>query len=524
MTAIVELTDLTIRYGDIIAVAGLSLSLQPGGCLGIVGESGSGKSQTGLALMGLLPKAANVSGAIRFGGLSVSGAQRRERIAMVYQDPQSSLTPHMRIAAQLAEGMAHPAADKIEAALRRAGLPDPTRVAKAYPHALSGGMRQRAMLAMALARQPDLIIADEPTTALDATVQMELLQEFVKIKQAGTAIMLISHDIGVVAGLADDVMVMKSGAVVEAGPAETVLTAPQHDYTRELIAASVIKAQSTCRHNPAKTPRIAVQGLSKTYRLGGDLFAQRRSITALHPIDVTLHDGETLAIVGESGSGKSTLAKLILGLEQPSVGRVTWDGADIAQLSAAQLRAARTKVQPIFQDPFASFDPQRSLGASIQDAIDMHHSHSSVTALLADVGLPPDFAAKYPHEASGGQNQRAAIARALACAPDILICDETLSALDKTTQTQVLALLAKLKREKNLSMLFISHDLDVVRAIADRVVILKDGRLVEEGSVDDIYERSSDPYTCKLLAAQTVPDVAAMRAKISAFETSAPAP
>jgi len=515
MSPVISIKNLRIGYGDMLAVDDLSLSLHSGQCLGIVGESGSGKSQTGLALMGLLPRSAAVSGEIRLSGTALEDAERRKRLAMVFQDPQSALTPHMRIAAQIAEGMTRPQRRAIEDALARAGLPDPARVAASYPHELSGGMRQRAMLAMALARNPQVIIADEPTTALDATVQMELLAEFAAIKAGGTAMILISHDIGVVAGLADEIMVMRHGKVVEHGPADTILKQPQAPYTKALIAASVLKDRPNDTAPVQAKERIKADALSKTYPLGGgSLFSKPPSMTALQPIDVRLYDGETLAIVGESGSGKSTLAKLLLGLETPSTGQVFWDGQDIAQLPAPAMRAARTKVQPIFQDPFASFDPQRRLGQSIQDAIDLHRTAQTVEKVLADVGLAPDFAGKFPHEASGGQNQRAAIARALACDPDILVCDEALSALDKTTQAQVLDLLNTLKRSRGLSMLFISHDLDVVRTIADRVIILKDGYLVEHGSVDEIFTRSDNPYTRRLLEAETVPDTAVMKQKI----------
>jgi ABC-type glutathione transport system ATPase component len=524
MSALLKLEGLTIRYGDSAAVKGLSLSIAKGRCLGIVGESGSGKSQTGLAIMGLLPKAADLSGALLLDGEALIARARRTRVAMVFQDPQSAFTPHLRIGAQIAEAMASPSQAAIEAALQRAGLPDPVRVARSYPHELSGGMRQRAMLAMALARQPDLIVADEPTTALDATVQMELLGEFAAVKASGTAMILISHDIGVVAGLADDIIVMREGDVVEQASAQTLLSAPEHPYTRDLIAASVIRRSTQPLRVTRDAPLVEGKGLSKRYPLARPLpFLPAKSLQALAPLDVALYKGETLAIVGESGSGKSTLAKLLLGLETPSTGDVLWQGKNIAQMPAAALRQARAKVQPVFQDPFASFDPQRRLGQSIQDAINLHATQETLEALLAAVNLPPDFAQKYPHEASGGQNQRAAIARALASTPDILICDEALSALDKTTQGQVLDVLAQLKTQRGLSMVFVSHDLDVVAAIADRILILKDGEVVEEGSVRGIYDGSRQAYTRALIDAQTVPDVETMRAKISAIGPAAPA-
>lgn len=515
MSTLLALNDLTIRYGEDAAVHELSLSLQPGKCLGIVGESGSGKSQTGLALMGLLPKAASVTGSITVGGETLSESDRRGRIAMVFQDPQSAFTPHIKIGQQIAEAMTRPSDAAIERALKRAGLPDPARVAGSYPHELSGGMRQRAMLAMALARGPDIIVADEPTTALDATVQMELLAEFAAVKKSGTAMILISHDIGVVAGLADDIIVMRGGQVIESAPAELLLSQPQEVYTQALIAASVLKRGSEETHKQSGA-LISAQSLSKHYGGGGLPFLKKPSFQALAPIDITLHAGETLAVVGESGSGKSTLAKLLLGLETPTTGTVRWNGQDIAALPAAQLRNMRSDVQPVFQDPFASFDPQRSLGQSIQDAIDLHASTERLDALLEAVNLPSALAQKYPHEASGGQNQRAAIARALACKPAALICDEALSALDKTTQSQVLEVLANLKRLRGLAMLFVSHDLDVVAAIADRVLILKDGHVAEAGTVAQIYDSSANPYTRALIDAQTVPHVATMRAKISA--------
>lgn len=518
MNALLQIDALRIAYGSSAAVDGLSLRLDEGRCLGIVGESGSGKSQTGLAIMGLLPKAAAMTGRIALDRRDLSGAERRQHVAMVFQDPQSAFTPHMRIAAQVAEAMDAPSQEAVEAALSRAGLPDPARAARSYPHELSGGMRQRAMLAMALARNPKLIVADEPTTALDATVQMELLAEFAAVKARGTAMILISHDIGVVAGLSDQIMVMRGGKVVEHGAAADVLERPKAAYTKALIAASVLKRGAEPAPAAKAQQVIEAKGVSKAYALPKThMFSQRQSLQALAPLDMALHRGETLAIVGESGSGKSTLAKLLLGLEDPTTGTVLWQGKDIARMPARDLRAARAMVQPVFQDPFASFDPQRSLGKSIQDAIDLHAARECLDDLLASVNLAPDIAGKYPHEASGGQNQRAAIARALASSPDVLICDEALSALDKTTQGQVLEVLAALKTQRGLAMVFVSHDLDVVAAIADRVIILKDGQVVEQGSVADIYQRSTAPYTQRLIAAQTVPDIAVMRAKISAM-------
>ncbi|MEO0411001.1 MAG: ABC transporter ATP-binding protein [Pseudomonadota bacterium] len=507
--------NLTIRYGDAVAAGDVSFALAPGRCLGIVGESGSGKSQTGLAIMGLLSPAAQVSGDILVDGKALSPAARRETIAMVFQDPQSAFCPHMRIQGQIYEAIGSDDRPACLDALARAGLPDPERVARSYPHELSGGMRQRAMLAMALARTPDVIIADEPTTALDASVQLGILREFTKVKDAGTAMIVISHDIGVIAGLADDILVMKDGAVIESGGANDVLTAPQKPYTQALIAASVLKGRSETKDTTGGPPVLAAKGLSKDYPLPKPHpFAKQKTLTALASIDMTLTAGETLAIVGESGSGKSTLANLLLGLETPTSGDVLWSGQPFLNFTPAQKRAERARIQPVFQDPFASFDPQRRLGRSIQDMLDLHGGSSSVEALLEAVNLPPEMAAKYPHEASGGQNQRAAIARALAADPEVLVCDEALSALDKTTQVQIIALLADIKRARGLAMLFISHDLDVVSAIADRIVILKDGHCVEQGTASDIFAKSQSPYTRALINAQTVPDVAQMQAKI----------
>ncbi|MEM7571208.1 MAG: ABC transporter ATP-binding protein, partial [Pseudomonadota bacterium] len=454
---------MTIRYGDSVAAAGVRFTLEPGKCLGIVGESGSGKSQTGLAIMGLLSPAAQVSGDILVGGKALDPNARREHIAMVFQDPQSAFCPHLRIQDQIYEAIGSADTAACLGALGRAGLPDPQRVARSYPHELSGGMRQRAMLAMALARKPSVIIADEPTTALDASVQLGILREFTKVKAAGTAMIVISHDIGVIAGLADDIAVMKDGAVVESGGANAILSSPQEPYTRALIAASVLSGRPQTAPQREAAPVLAAKGLRKDYPLPKPhLFARQQTLTALAPIDLTLKAGETLAIVGESGSGKSTLANVLLGLETPTQGDVLWSGQSFLSFTPAQKRAARARIQPVFQDPFASFDPQRRLGRSIQDMLDLHGGSSSVAALLAAVNLPPEMAAKYPHEASGGQNQRAAIARALAAEPEVLVCDEALSALDKTTQVQVIKLLADIKRARGLALLFISHDLDVV--------------------------------------------------------------
>ncbi|MEM9289346.1 MAG: ABC transporter ATP-binding protein [Pseudomonadota bacterium] len=507
--------SLRIAYAGSAVVDGVSFSLPPGKCLGVVGESGSGKSQMGLALMGLLPATAETDGTVHIHGEALPDVARRDQLAMVFQDPQSAFCPHMRIADQVFEAMGGRDATAAAAFLKQAGLSNPEQVLAAYPHALSGGMRQRAMLAMALARTPSVIVADEPTTALDAEVQLALLKEFAAVKAIGVSLILISHDMGVIAGLADDILVMQNGRAVEQGAAEAVLQEPQHPYTRDLIAAATLK-QAVPAQTQAGPVLIEGRGLTKCFPMPkAHPFARSQVKQALIDAAIEVRAGETLAIVGESGSGKSTLASLMLGLAPPSEGEVLWKGENFIVLPPGRQRPLRRYVQPVFQDPFASFDPQRTLGRSIQDMIDLHGTNHSVEALLASVNLPPDIAERYPHQASGGQNQRAALARALAADPEVLVCDEALSALDKTTQAQILALLQRIKEERGLAMLFISHDLDVVAAIADRIAVLKDGHMVETGPVQQIMQSPQSPYTQRLLAAQTVPDAAVMRAKIT---------
>ncbi|TDE37886.1 ABC transporter ATP-binding protein [Antarcticimicrobium sediminis] len=503
------------------AVRNISFDLQEREILCVVGESGSGKSMTANALMGLLPDLVHVTeGAAVFEGRdlfslpdSARRALRGDRIGMIFQEPMSALNPLMRIGDQIAEVYeAHnrfTPAERKERALSligEVGLPDPEKIIRAYPFQLSGGQRQRAMIAMALALDPAILIADEPTTALDVTTQAQILELIKTIQQRhGMAVMFITHDFGVVAEIADRVIVMRYGDIVEQGSAAQVLEAPQHDYTRALLAA--IPSDSVPEPHPVTTaPVLEVRDLRKTYVTSGGLFKPTRSVTAIDGVSFTVARGEVLGIVGESGSGKSTVGRAIVRLVEPDSGQILLDGEDMNALTPQQLRHARRRVQMIFQDPYASLNPRKKILSAISEGpitqgVPVAEAHARARELLDTVGLEASAAERFPHEFSGGQRQRIGIARALAMDPDLIIADEAVSALDVSIQAQVLELLRDLQQRLGLSLLFITHDLRVAAQLCDRIAVMQRGKLVEIGPVSDVFLTPKAEYTRNLLAA-----------------------
>jgi peptide/nickel transport system ATP-binding protein len=504
-----------------LAVEAVSLALHPQQILCVVGESGSGKSVCASAVMGLLPKEIRpVGGTIRFEGrdlLSLPEVEwrtlRGRRIAMIFQEPMTALNPVIRIGDQIME--AFEAHGQLTAAERRActralaeevGLRDVERTIESYPHQLSGGQRQRAMIAMALALEPSILVADEPTTALDVTTQAQILRLIRDIQQRrGMAVLFITHDFGVVADIADRVAVMEKGRVVEQGPVADVLERPQHPYTRRLLAA-VPGLTPPLRHVDNDAPiALAATGLAKTYR-GNDWFGARREVAAVKSVSFEIRRGETLGLVGESGSGKSTIGRLVLRLTDADAGVIRVGEMDFTQARGAGLRVARKRVQMVFQDPYASLNPRRRIGRIIADGPIAHgvpaaQAFARAEELLALVGLEPDAARRFPHEFSGGQRQRIGIARALALDPEVLVADEPVSALDVSVQAQVLALLETLKTQLRLAVLFVTHDLNVAAQICDRIAVMRLGEIVEIRSTADLLSRPEHPYTQELLAA-----------------------
>ncbi|HNB28360.1 MAG TPA: ABC transporter ATP-binding protein, partial [Alphaproteobacteria bacterium] len=510
MTALLTLSDLRVAFatpsGPVTVVDGLGFSLEAGRTLCIAGESGSGKSVTALSLMGLLPKPGGriIGGSALFQGkdlFKLPEAEMQEirgdEIGMIFQEPMTSLNPVLSIGTQMTEGLRrHKGLSHAEAEKRALAVLDSVRIPEAkrrlsqYPHELSGGMRQRVMIAMAMSCDPKILIADEPTTALDVTIQAQILELMSDLqKQTGTAIILITHDMGVVAEMADDVVVMRHGKMVEQGPVKTVLTAPQADYTKALLAA--VPKFANGRNAPGEKPRIepalAVRDLIVRFDVKGGFFHRtRQRVHAVEKISFDLMPGETLALVGESGCGKSTSARAIMHLS-PFTGSVKIHGKETAGITGDALRALRRDVQMIFQDPHASLDPRMSVGDLVGEPLVIHGLASGtelkdrVADLFQRVGLPKEHMARYPHEFSGGQRQRICVARALSLNPKIIIADECVSALDVSIQAQILELLKKLQAELGLSYLFISHDMAVVEQISHRVAVMYLGQIVETG-------------------------------------------
>ncbi|MBY0240916.1 MAG: ABC transporter ATP-binding protein [Burkholderiaceae bacterium] len=549
--------DLTVAFRDgrgapapAPAVNGVSFTVQRNRTVALVGESGSGKSVTALAAMGLLPaESVQVDPASRIlldgiDVLALAPAARRalcgKDIAMIFQEPMSSLNPVLTAGYQIGEVLARhlgltgrAARERTLALLEEVGIPEPARRIDAYPHQLSGGQQQRVMIAMAIACAPRLLIADEPTTALDVTVQKQIMALIARLQQAhGMAVLFITHDLALVAEIADDIVVMRGGVVREAGPARAVLTQPRDPYTRALLQCRPPAEGRPWRlpviadamaggelmpvpQRPARPQHddvvLAVEQLSKHFMVRQGWFG-RRAIPAVHNVSFTLARGTTLGVVGESGSGKSTLGLTLLRLHQASAGRVLVDGCDILGLSAQAFQPYRRRLQIVFQNPYASLNPRFTVGQILLEPMQLHGIGADdaqrtrmALDLLDKVGLPRAALQRWPHQFSGGQRQRIAIARCLALRPEILICDESVSALDVSVQAQVLNLLLDLQQEYGLSYIFISHDLSVVRYMADQVLVMRQGEVVEQGGVEALYRNPQHPYTQALLAA--IPDV-----------------
>ncbi len=504
------------------AVEGLTLEIRAGETLCIVGESGSGKSMCAHAVMGLLPKAVRpVGGAVRLNGrdlLALSAEEMRSvrgrEIGMIFQEPMTSLNPVMRIGRQVdetfeAHGALSPAerAQRVEALLAEVGLPDPAVIAKAYPHELSGGQRQRVMIAMALALEPKLLIADEPTTALDVTTQAQILKLLDRLRKAhGTAVMFITHDFGVVAEIADRIVVMQNGVAVEQGQARDVLKAPDHAYTQRLLAAVPSLTPPDRPAVPNAPAAITVEGLQKTYRKRQGWFGARREVTAARDVAFAIRPGETLGLVGESGSGKSTVARCCLRLIEPDAGDIRIGDLAVRALTPRAFRPHRRRIQMVFQDPFASLNPRHSVGeiiaaGPIANGMARGEALARARDLLDRVGLPPQAIDRYPHEFSGGQRQRIGIARALALEPEVLIADEPVSALDVSVQAQILDLIRELQARLGLAILFVTHDLRVAAELCHRVAVMQKGAIVEMGETAALFAAPQHPYTRQLFDA-----------------------
>ena len=574
---LLKITDLEVTFttstGVVPAVRGANLTIYPGQTVAIVGESGSGKSTTAAAVIGLLPGTGKVTGgSIEFDGKELTTMSSKEwielrgsGIGLVPQDPMSNLNPVLRIGTQVKEALLannivprSEAGERVTELLEQAGLPDGERRAKQYPHEFSGGMRQRVLIAIGLASRPKLLIADEPTSALDVTVQRRILDHLETLtKEMGTAVLFITHDLGLAAERAEQLVVMHRGRIVESGPALEILQHPQHPYTKRLVSAapSLASARIESAHargithteeeftgsakNASSEEMIRVEHLTKEFHIRGAK-GEASKLLAVDDVSFTLRRGKTLAVVGESGSGKSTAANMILHLLEPTSGKIFFDGEDTSEYSEAQLFALRRRLQAVFQNPYGSLDPMYSIYRIIEEPLRIHsygtkayaqqeverakatgrdpepwavaalegHSESDkklreerVAELLDLVALPRSAMRRYPNELSGGQRQRVAVARALALNPEVIVLDEAVSALDVLVQNQILHLLNDLQAELGLSYLFITHDLAVVRQIADDVVVMEKGRLVEANTTDALFDHPVQEYTRELIEA-----------------------
>ena len=545
---ILEVKDLSVAFDGRTVVEGLNLTLERGKTLGIVGESGSGKSVSTMAMMGLLPKNATVSGSALLDGtelltLDEEGFRgiRGKRISMIFQEPMTSLNPVQKCGEQVLEMGGD--RERVIELFKEVLLPRPEKIFDSYPHELSGGQKQRVMIAMALINNPDIIIADEPTTALDVTVQKTILDLLKSLQEKfGISIIFITHDLGVIAQIADDILVMYRGKMVEQGPAKELLHHPKEPYTQGLLACrppldsrperlptveDFLKGE---RNDDATTddtghlspftshlsPLIKVRDLDVTYTLKRSLFGKPlQTLKGVDGISFDIMEGETLGLVGESGCGKSTLGRALLRLIDHSAGNILYRGQSLDTLSANEMRALRPKLQIIFQDPYSSLNPRITIGDAIAEPLKVHRKtlntqntpitqntlKETVLSLMEQVGLQPDWYSRYPHELSGGQRQRVCIARALILQPELVVCDESVSALDVSVQAQVLNLLNNLKRRYHYTYLFITHDLSVVKFLSDRIMVMQKGKIVESGTPDDLFRNPQTAYTRTLLEA-----------------------
>ncbi|WP_040773149.1 dipeptide ABC transporter ATP-binding protein [Nocardia pneumoniae] len=549
---LLEITGLNVSFTadgkQVPAVRDVSLSVYAGQTVAIVGESGSGKSTTAHAVIDLLPGTGRVtSGSIRFDGKDLTAASKRDIVAVrgsgigfVPQDPMSNLNPVWKIGFQIRETLEANGIAKGSAAgkravelLEEAGMPDAERRVNQYPHEFSGGMRQRALIAIGLACRPKLLIADEPTSALDVTVQRQILDRLDRLTtELGTAVLLITHDLGLAAERAEHLVVMYRGRVVESGPALRILRDPQHQYTKRLVSSapslaaqrkSSVRQRAEIRAQAARAAEqvatadaertavadevVVAEHLTKTFRIRDRVPWKSTEFVAVDDVSFRLRRGSTTAIVGESGSGKTTVARMVLGLLAPTSGSVTFDGNEIATLDRKDAFAFRRRVQPVFQDPYGSLDPMYTIYRTIEEPLRTHRigtpreREATVRELLDKVALPSSVLRRYPNELSGGQRQRVAVARALALRPEVVVCDEAVSALDVLVQAQILRLLGELQTELGLTYLFITHDLAVVRQIADDVLVMQRGKVVEAASTDEVFDNPRQEYTRKLLDA-----------------------
>jgi len=552
-TPVLSLSGLSVTFdtpqGHVRAVQDVTLSVLRGECLGVVGESGAGKSQLFLAVLGLLAANGRAAGSARLGEQELLGIAaptldriRGARVGMVFQDPMTSLTPHLTVGEQLIEvlrrhaGLARGAArQRAQALLERVHVSDAGRRLAQYPHELSGGMRQRVMIALALAGEPQLLIADEPTTSLDVTIQAQILALFAELKRTrALSLVLITHDLAALAGVADRVAVLRHGRLIESGPVAAVLKAPREPYTRALLRDALAgelapSAAQAGRDGPQRTAALSLSDLGVQYGTRRGWLGAPARLAALTAVSLTVGTGEALGIVGESGSGKSTLARAALRLLEASSGRVVWMGRELATLPARELRALRRDLQIIFQDPLGSLDPRMTVAEIIAEPLRVHERSldagardAAVAAVLARVGLSSGLAQRYPHELSGGQCQRVGIARAMVLGPRLLVCDEPVSALDAPTQQQVVALLAELRETSGLSLLFISHNLALVRRLCERVLVLYLGRMMELAPTAALFAEPRHPYSRELLAAIPVADPDIQPARLAGVRIGEP--
>ena len=540
---ILEVRDLKVAFDGRTVVESVNFSLRRGTTLGIVGESGSGKSVSTLALMGLLPKNATVSGSAVLEGselltLDEEGFRgiRGKRISMIFQEPMTSLNPVQKCGAQVVEMLrqheevtAQDARERVIELFSEVLLPRPEKIFDSYPHEISGGQKQRVMIAMALVNKPDILIADEPTTALDVTVQKTILELLRDLQEKhGTSIIFITHDLGVIAQVADEIMVMYRGKVMEQGPAAEILHNPKEPYTKGLLAcrppledkprrlptveeylegeryAGATTDSDASPLSPHPSPLLSVKDLSVTYTLKRNFFGKPvQTLKGVDGVTFDIMEGETLGLVGESGCGKSTLGRALLRLIEHSSGSVSYRSKPLDTLSNKEMRALRPKLQIIFQDPYSSLNPRITIGDAIREPLTVHGGgdRSKVLELMEQVGLRAEWYSRYPHELSGGQRQRVCIARALILQPELVICDESVSALDVSVQAQVLNLLNDLKEKYHYTYLFITHDLSVVHYMADRIMVMQKGKIVESGTPDDLFHNPQTDYTRTLIDA-----------------------